>query len=54
MFSELYRVVGLTRGADVFNAFLVAMLAPCILGAVPYVFMRRKAPAAGVVRADDV
>lgn len=53
MFSELFRVVGLTRGADVFNAYLVGMLAPCVLGAIPYVFLRGKMRGTNEPKAGD-
>jgi glycosyltransferase 2 family protein len=53
MFNQLYSIVGLERGADVFNAYLVGMLAPCVLGAIPYVFMRPKAPVVAPLKAGD-
>jgi len=43
MFDELFEIVGLVGGATIFNVYLVAQLSPCLLGAIPYLFMRSKA-----------
>lgn len=44
MFNELFRLLGLKGGATIFNVFIVAQLAPCLLGAIPYLFMRSARP----------
>jgi uncharacterized membrane protein YbhN (UPF0104 family) len=41
-FDALFSVIGLSDGANVFNVFLVGQAAPCLLGAIPYVLMRRR------------
>ncbi len=43
MFNELFSLLGMNGGATVFNVYIVAQLAPCVLGAVPYLFMRGQA-----------
>jgi hypothetical protein len=42
MFNALFAVIGLSAGATIFNVFIVSQLAPCLLGAIPYLFMRRQ------------
>jgi hypothetical protein len=42
MFNELFGLLGLTDGATIFNVFIVAQLSPCLLGAIPYLFMKSK------------
>jgi len=42
-FERLYHLVGLTGGATVFNVFLIGQLVPCLIGAIPYLFMRQRA-----------
>jgi hypothetical protein len=41
MFNELFRLIGLKGGANVFNVFIVAQIAPCVLGALPYLILKR-------------
>lgn len=43
-FEKLFTSVGLTRGADVFNVFFFGQIAPCVLGFLPYLFLRRQEP----------
>lgn len=40
MFNELFELLGLSGGATIFNVFIVAHLTPCVLGAIPYLFMK--------------
>lgn len=40
MFNELFELLGLVGGATIFNVYIVAQLSPCLLGAIPYLFMR--------------
>lgn len=47
MFNELFEILGLTGGATIFNVYIVAVLAPCLLGAIPYMFMRRRTASSG-------
>jgi glycosyltransferase 2 family protein len=42
-FDHLFAIVGLGEGATVFNIYLVGQLAPCLLGALPYLALRRAA-----------
>lgn len=42
-FDHLFAIVGLTGGATVFNVYLVGQIAPCLLGALPYLALRREA-----------
>ena len=37
-FEELYRSVGISGGADIFNLFIIVQLAVFLLGAIPYLF----------------
>jgi uncharacterized protein (TIRG00374 family) len=46
MFNELFRLLGLQGGATIFNVFIVAQLSLCLLGAIPYLFMRHNRPLA--------
>lgn len=41
MFNELFGLLGLQGGATIFNVFIVAYLSPALLGAIPYLFMKR-------------
>jgi uncharacterized protein (TIRG00374 family) len=52
-FDRLFSIVGLRGGATVFNIYLVGQIAPCLLGAIPYLALRRAAPAASVVAPPD-
>jgi len=49
VFERLFTVMGLTRGADVFNVFFFGQIAPCVLGFVPYLMLRAKEPAPAAV-----
>jgi uncharacterized protein (TIRG00374 family) len=40
-FDRLFAIIGLHDGATVFNVYLVGLLAPCLLGAIPYLALRR-------------
>lgn len=42
-FDHLFAIVGLAGGATVFNVYLVGQIAPCLLGALPYLALRREA-----------
>ena len=50
-FEGLFHTIGATGGADVFNVFIVGAIAPNVMGAVPYLWLRRSgsppAPDAG-------
>lgn len=41
-FDQLYRAVGLSGGATIFNIFLVGQIVPCALGAVPFLLLRSR------------
>jgi uncharacterized protein (TIRG00374 family) len=41
-FDRLYALVGLSGGATIFNVFLVGQIAPCVVGALPYVMLRSR------------
>ena len=51
-FEQLFTMVGLQGGANVFNVFIVGALAPCLIGAVPYLFLRREHGAPVLVDSD--
>lgn len=40
-FERLFSMIGLHDGATVFNVFLIGQLSPCLLGAIPYLALRR-------------
>lgn len=40
-FERLFAMIGLSDGATVFNVYVVGQLAPCLLGVVPYLALRR-------------
>ena len=40
-FERLFALIGLTGGASVFNAYLVAQILPALLGVFPYLALRR-------------
>jgi len=42
-FDRLFAIIGLGGGATVFNIFLIGQIAPCLVGAVPYLALRRAA-----------
>lgn len=42
-FDRLFAIIGLHGGATVFNVYLIGQLAPCLLGAIPYLALRRAA-----------
>lgn len=44
MFNGLFSIVGMTGGANVFNVYIVAQLAPCLMGAVPYLLRTKDRP----------
>jgi len=43
-FDRLFAAVGLTGGATVFNVFILGQLAPCVIGVIPYLALRRALP----------
>jgi len=48
-FEGLFKLVGLSQGATVFNLFLICTMAPCLLGVFPYLALRKT----GVPSAED-
>lgn len=42
-FERLFAIIGLGGGATVFNVFLIGQTTPCLLGALPYLALRRGA-----------
>ena len=48
-FEQLFQWQGLSQGATVFNVFIVGLLAPNLLGAIPYLLLRREKPGAPAV-----
>ncbi len=40
-FERLFSMIGLHDGATVFNVYLIGQLAPCLLGVIPYLALRR-------------
>jgi uncharacterized protein (TIRG00374 family) len=50
-FERLFTLVGLDGGANVFNLFLIGQTAPCLLGVIPYVALRRRSPPPTAVEA---
>lgn len=48
-FDRLFQLAGLSGGANVFHLFIVANVGPCVLGAIPYLFLRRELPKAETV-----
>ncbi|MBL0220213.1 MAG: flippase-like domain-containing protein [Myxococcales bacterium] len=43
-FDQLFAMIGLTGGATVLNVYLIGQTIPCLLGAIPYLTLRREAP----------
>ncbi len=43
-FDQLFAMVGLTGGATVLNVYLIGQTLPCLIGAIPYLTLRREAP----------
>jgi glycosyltransferase 2 family protein len=43
-FDNLFKLVGLTGGATVFNVFLIGQVVPCTIGVVPYLLLGRGKP----------
>jgi hypothetical protein len=41
-FDWLFSMVGLPHGADVFNIYLIGQMAPCLVGAIPYLMLKRE------------
>ena len=41
-FGELYRYVGISEGADIFNLFIIIQLAVYLLGVIPYLLRAGK------------
>jgi uncharacterized membrane protein YbhN (UPF0104 family) len=41
-FDKLYSLIGLSGGANVFNAIAISQLALNLTGIIPYLFMRRR------------
>lgn len=44
-FDQLFSAVGLSGGANAFHAFIVGNVGPMLLGAIPYLVLRRSRPA---------
>jgi hypothetical protein len=42
-FDRLFLLLGTGGGATVFNVYLIGQTAPCLLGVVPYLTLRRSA-----------
>jgi len=47
-FDQLFEAVGLTGGANAFHVFIVGNIGPMLLGAIPYLVLRRTRPSQGV------
>jgi hypothetical protein len=45
-FDRLFAAIGLKGGATVFNVFLLGQITPNLLGAIPYLTLRRSLPKA--------
>lgn len=43
-FDQLFSAVGLTEGANAFHVFIVGDIGPTLLGAIPYLILRRSRP----------
>lgn len=43
-FGSLFAAIGLRDGATVFNVFLLGQIAPCLVGAIPYLLLRSELP----------
>jgi len=43
-FDQLFSAIGLTGGANAFNLFIVGNIGPMLLGALPYLVLRRARP----------
>jgi hypothetical protein len=43
-FERLFTLIGLSGGANVFNLYFIGQTAPCLLGVIPYLALRRRAP----------
>lgn len=41
-FDRLFALIGLERGATVFNVYIIGQMAPCLLGAFPYLALKRE------------
>ncbi|MGE5181459.1 MAG: lysylphosphatidylglycerol synthase transmembrane domain-containing protein [Acidobacteriota bacterium] len=50
-FERLFELVGLHGGANTFNLFFIGQTAPCLLGVLPYLTLRRRSPPASDARA---
>lgn len=42
-FEQLFAMIGLRGGATVLNVYLIGQTTPCLLGAIPYLTLRREA-----------
>jgi hypothetical protein len=42
-FDHLFGLIGLGGGATVFNVYLIGQIAPCLVGVIPYLALRRAA-----------
>lgn len=45
VFERLFEAIGLPHGATIFNVYLLGQLAPCLLGVIPFLSLRKKLPA---------
>jgi uncharacterized membrane protein YbhN (UPF0104 family) len=44
-FDQLFAMVGLTGGATVLNVYLIGQTVPCLFAVIPYLTLKREAPA---------
>jgi glycosyltransferase 2 family protein len=44
-FEKLFQAAGLSGGATIFNVYLLGQIAPCLLGSIPYLMMKRSGEA---------
>ena len=51
-FDQLFSAVGLSGGANAFHAFIVGNVGPMLLGAIPYLVLRRSRPSDAAAPAD--
>lgn len=42
-FQQLFAMVGLAGGANVLNVYLIGQVAPCVIGVIPYLMLKRDA-----------
>lgn len=52
-FDHLFSLIGLEHGATVFNVYLIGQIAPCLVGVVPYLALKREGDLPTEVPADQ-